>query len=240
MIESSASNFTEFPKMARLSRSCVVSEKIDGTNAQVMIAPLAAGPDPAHAIGTFDHEGEAHFIAAGSRKRWITPQSDNFGFAAWVAANLDELRTLGPGRHFGEWWGSGIQRGYGLEKGEKRWSLFNVIRWCLHDEEPGQIETADPRIEKWQERLPVCCGLAPVLFRGEFCTAQVQRCLDDLKAGGSVAAPGFCDPEGVVAFHIAGNVGFKATLGGDGHKGFKKTIEKDEVPKTFHQKMVGV
>ena len=36
---------------------------------------------------------------------------------------------------------------------------------------------------------------------------------------GSVAAPGFMNPEGVVAFHTAG-----------GHL-YKKTIEKDHLPK---------
>ncbi len=61
----------------------------------------------------------------GSRTRWITAQDDNHGFARWVEGNKQELLKLGAGRHFGEWWGSGIQRGYGLQKGEKRFSLFN-------------------------------------------------------------------------------------------------------------------
>ena len=29
--------FEEFPKVPRLSRGCVITEKIDGTNAQVMV-----------------------------------------------------------------------------------------------------------------------------------------------------------------------------------------------------------
>jgi len=29
--------FREFPKMARLSRECVITEKLDGTNGQVCI-----------------------------------------------------------------------------------------------------------------------------------------------------------------------------------------------------------
>lgn len=37
--------------------------------------------------------------------------------------------------------------------------------------------------------------------------------------GGSVAAPGFMKPEGIVIFHVQGNFGLK------------KTLEKDEVPK---------
>lgn len=187
--------------MARLSREVIITEKIDGTNAQILIT----------------EDGD---IFAGSRNRWITPQNDNFGFAVWVEAHKDELMQLGPGRHFGEWWGSGIQRGYGLPAGEKRLSLFNVIRWCLHGTEPGFIPTGDPRVVKTQDVLPPCVGLVPVLFRGTFRTEWVDRYLDVLARYGSRAAPGFMKPEGIVVFHTAANVGFK------------KTLEKDELPKS--------
>lgn len=185
------SEFAEFPKMARLSRLCIITEKIDGTNAQVCI-------------------GEDGSIRAGSRTRWITPEDDNYGFAKWVEKNADELRTLGPGRHFGEWWGSGIQRNYGQT--EKIFSLFNTSRWALHGTEPKQIHTADPRIVKTQDVLPSCCGLVPVLFEGMFSTYEVESALTGLRDFGSCAAPGFMRPEGVVVFHVAGNVGFKKTL----------------------------
>lgn len=175
-------DFQEFPKMPRLSREVVITEKIDGTNAQVFVS-------------------ESGTVLAGSRSRWITPADDNFGFARWVAEHEDELRDgLGPGRHFGEWWGSGIQRGYGLQKGEKRFSLFNTSRWT-------------------GER-PECCHVVPVLARGLFDTALVQAALLQLQLEGSFAAPGFMLPEGVVVFHIAGNCGFK------------KTILKDDEPKS--------
>jgi len=143
-------------------------------------------------------------IYAGSRSRWITPTEDNFGFAAWVSDNAEELATLGEGRHFGEWWGAGIQRGYGLPKGEKRFSLFNVSRWG--------------------EERPACCHVVPTLYRGPFSQPAVERCLDGLQCNGSEAAPGFMKPEGVVIFHTAANLGFK------------RTIEKDEVPKSLAEK----
>jgi hypothetical protein len=38
-----------------------------------------------------------------------------------------------------------------------------------------------------------------------------------------MAAEGFMDPEGIVVYHTAGNVGFK------------KTIENDDQPKSFIQ-----
>ena len=69
-------DFTEFPKMARLARDVIVTEKIDGTNAQVFICD----------DGT---------LLTGSRSRWITPADDNFGFAAWIEAHRDELLTWG-------------------------------------------------------------------------------------------------------------------------------------------------
>lgn len=187
--------------MARLSRTVIVTEKIDGTNAQIFI-------------------GEDGSIRAGSRTRWITPSDDNFGFAAWVEEHRDELLTLGLGRHFGEWWGRGINRGYGID--DRRLSLFNTQRWCLHGTEPRTIPTLDPRVTRTQEALPPCVGLVPVLMEGPFDTAEIEWHLNALRESGSAAAPGFKNPEGVVVFHTAGNVGFKKTLDRDG---FPKSLK---------------
>ena len=190
--------FRAFPKMPRLSRDIIITEKLDGTNAQVFV-------------------GEDGTVLAGSRTRWITPQDDNYGFARWVDEHRDELALLGPGHHFGEWWGQGINRNYGLK--ERRFSLFNVQRWALFGTEPKRYPTADPRIFKTQEILPECCGLVPVLYQGHFFMFEVDQALFILDKGGSKAAPGFMNPEGVVVYHTAGNLSFK------------KTIEKDEQPK---------
>ena len=222
--------FTEFPKMARFSRECIITEKIDGTNASVYIVRSTesnrASPHRAVAIAPTEDFGtsrEFYHIYAGSRTRWITPEDDNFGFAKWVQDNAVALIKLGEGRHFGEWWGSGIQRGYGLKNGEKRFSLFNTSRWHLQGETPKRIATADPRLEKLQEELPGCCSLVPVIAQGSFdrITFGVERSLNVLREHGSYAAPGFMKPEGVVVFHVAGNVSFK------------KTIDKDEFPKSI-------
>lgn len=164
--------FVPFPKIGRLSREVIVTEKIDGTNAVVQI-------------------GEDGSFLTGSRTRWITPQDDNFGFSAWAHAHKDELMLLGPGRHFGEWWGKGIQRNYGLT--EKRWSLFNVKRWT----------TIAP---------PDCCHVVPVLWRGDFDTASIRDVLETLSVDGSTASPGFMKPEGVVIFHTQLGVLFKKTF----------------------------
>jgi hypothetical protein len=191
--------FIEFSKIPRLSRDMIITEKIDGTNGCVFI-------------------GEDGEFLVGSRSRWITPETDNHGFAKWAYEHKDELMGLGNGRHFGEWWGSGIQRGYGLQKGEKRFSMFNVTRWCLFGTEPGIIPCGDPRIEKRQDVLPPCVGLVPVLYRGPFSTDAVNETLDVLARCGSMAVPGYMNPEGVVIYHVAGNLMFKKTVGSDGAK----------------------
>lgn len=172
--------FQAFPKLSRLFRDCTITEKLDGTNACVIVT-------------------EAGDVAAQSRNRLITPGNDNAGFATWVEANKADLLLLGPGHHFGEWWGAGIQRRYGLK--EKRFSLFNTERW-------GQDETR-----------PACCHVVPVLFQGPFSTNEVKHQLGRLEANGSVASPGFMEPEGLVVFHHAARALYKVTLGGDGHKG---------------------
>lgn len=124
------SNFVEFPKIARLSRDITITEKLDGTNAAVQIVNeelLSSNPDffPTYVESIVKIDKLA--IYAQSRTRLITPENDNYGFAKWVRANAEELAQLGEGVHFGEWWGNGIQRGYGLT--EKRFSLFNSGRW---------------------------------------------------------------------------------------------------------------
>jgi hypothetical protein len=52
-----------------------------------------------------------------------------------------------------------------------------------------------------------------------FSTQSIDASLDSLASTGSIAAPGFMQPEGIVIFHTAASVLFKKTLGGDGHKG---------------------
>lgn len=170
------SDFLEFPKMARFSREVVVTEKIDGTNAQIYIT-------------------EDGGFFTGSRTRWITPESDNYGFSRWAHEHKEELMKLGIGRHFGEWWGSGIQRTYGLKNGEKRFSLFNVT--------------------KWEKERPDCCSVVPILWRGNFDCFDVNAMMQQLKETGSIAQRGFMNPEGIVIFHTKAGIGFKKTFDKD-------------------------
>ena len=163
--------FKPFPKIPRLSREIIITEKIDGTNAQIYIT-------------------EDMQMFTGSRNRWITPMDDNYSFSAWALMNRDELLKLGPGQHFGEWYGSGIQHSYGLK--EKRFALFNASRWT-------------------NER-PVCCDVVPILYRGMFSETAINQALESLKAEGSRMVPGWMRPEGIIVFHVAANMGFKKTI----------------------------
>ena len=216
--------FKPFPKMARLSRECLITEKIDGTNASIFIGPTDH-KDP-HSIATlFNKDGSALGMWAGSRTRWITTADDNAGFANWAVANASELFKLGEGHHFGEWWGSGIQRGYGFKNGERFFSLFNAGRWVEHDKPTYAIEDPNPKAKpKFTEHAPACCKVVPILDRCLFDDTYddipvADEALRILKKYGSRAAPNYMNPEGVVVYHVAGNVGFK------------KTLEKDEMPK---------
>jgi hypothetical protein len=190
--------FTMFRKIPRLMREIVVTEKIDGTNAQLYITEEGA-------------------MWVGSRKRWITPAADNFGFAKWAYSHREELMQLGPGHHYGEWWGQGIQRKYGLS--EKRFSLFNTYRWCESD--PQRIEPRNPQDfePRYQQVVPECCNVVPVIYKGLWDHWAIVNALTELRSYGSKAAPGFMDPEGIVIYHDQGKLYFK------------QTIEGDEVPK---------
>lgn len=172
--------FVAFPKIPRLHKECVITEKIDGTNGIIHIT----------------NDGDM-FI--GSRNRWLSVESDNFGFHRWATENQDDLMNLGPGQHYGEWWGSGIQRGYNLPKGEKRFSLFNVNIWN-------------------DENIPACCNVVPTLYTGQFNTNVIDEQMNHLLEYGSVASPGFMNPEGVMIYIPSASHYFKAPFDKN-HKG---------------------
>lgn len=197
--------FQPFPKLTRLakySQHCVISEKIDGSNAQIVISECQQGDpnDPtvtAIVQGVLDGGFDAS-IRVGSRSRWITPGklTDNFGFAGWVKENAEELVKLGSGQHFGEWYGGKIQCGYGRE--EKRFALFNTDRWGTHN-----------------PNTPSCCDVVPVLYTGEFSEGIVDACMEDLADNGSQLVPGFMKPEGVVVYLRGPRVLLKKTFEND-------------------------
>jgi hypothetical protein len=181
--------FEAWPKTPRLfdAKGIVITEKLDGTNAGIIIT----------------EDGQ---VGAQSRKRLLPmgprgmddlswQKEDNYGFASWVREHRDGLvETLGPGRHMGEWWGAGIQRGYGLK--EKRFSLFNTEKWA-HLAEGSSV----PGL-----------GVVPVLHDGPWGLISIEAALLDLVVYGSKAVPGWTNPEGICVYHKAASRVFKVIL----------------------------
>lgn len=194
--------FRPFNKIPRLHGRCVVTEKLDGTNACVEFEKTAGGVFTMAACSrnrrlvTIEwHPDREQWPAV----EWQDGKGDNFGFGQWFLAHYLELRALGYGRHFGEWWGQGIGRTYGLE--EKRFSLFHA----------NPLKT-----------LPACVSVVPELEVLEaFSSSQIDMIMASLKVAGSQAAPGFMDPEGIVIFHERSGQLFKYTYDA-GPKGQKE------------------
>lgn len=177
-ITSIVPEFKSFSKIPRLYSHVIITEKIDGTNACV-------------------HVDGAGNVRSASRNRWITTDSDNYGFARWVEEHKLELASLGEGYHYGEWAGVGIQRGYVTNRRE-----FFLFRY--------------------REDLPSCCRLVPILYSGEFFDGVINIYEQELKMSGSQAFPGSTSrPEGMVIYHSQAKQLFKVVFENnpDKHKG---------------------
>lgn len=137
--------FQAWPKICRnILGDCVITEKMDGTNACVII------------------EG-GEIVGVQSRKRLITPEDDNYGFARYVHENKDIFLQLGDGRHFGEWVGIGIQKNP-HEFPEKRFYLFNTRRWGDHNKPPEGLY------------------VVPVLYHGPYSLQVIDDVMNELTA----------------------------------------------------------
>jgi hypothetical protein len=152
--------FIAYPKIERFKGLHVrITEKVHGTNALLAITT----------------DGELY---TGKRTGWCTPEVDNYGFASWAHANKEALVTLGTGMHYGEWYGPGINSGYGLK--EKRLALFNTVWFGKRPSLPDRVD------------------VVPILYDGPYYDGVVGEHMHHLKTNGSVIAPGFMRPEGVV------------------------------------------
>lgn len=202
----------KFSSIPRLYRDVVITEKIDGSNAAIIIEQNSPAPhDPQTKLVNSDNS--YYTIGAQSRTQILTPDNDMFGFATWVWSNARILvDTLGEGRHFGEYWGQGIHRSYHQQR---NWfSLFNTKRW--NKENTQHID-----------------GLlvVPVLYEGKYDDRVNYQALEELRLKGSVAAQQVDGrdldfrAEGIVGWHVSMNQYYKVTLNGDGHKGQGNPIE---------------
>lgn len=199
--------FQAWSKTPRLFRDIVITEKIDGTNSAVIIQPYEPGDIDGGLVCAVIHddEGAQWSVAAQSRKRIITPgkTTDNYGFAKFVQDNAEELfALLGEGRHFGEWWGHGIQGRYGDSMKDRRgFALFNTeryseVRTYLKDE-AGRDVLVEP---------------VPVLWRGQFSEWMIHQVAKEMLEFGSVAAPFAPNPEGIMIYHTQSGKAYKFTF----------------------------
>jgi hypothetical protein len=190
----------------------IITEKIDGTNAQLNIASTPyedffegglwsiAGeqdgwqylhhPQAGYVITDTDQN---MMIRIGSRNRWINPDaiagkgSDNFGFAHWAWTNITELSKLGVGRHYGEWYGRGVQKCYPSVT-TKAWALFEHQR---------HIGAYIAMKEGHETAFPSVCELVPLLFKGGYDTNIIELTMASLQETGSLLCNGDA-AEGVV------------------------------------------
>lgn len=157
---------TEFKAWPKISRDnpfkATITEKMNGTNACIII-----------------QDGE--IFGVQSRKRLITLENDNYGFAGWVERNKEDILKLEEGYHYGEWAGLGIQKNpHNLP--EKQFFLFNTFRW--NPDNPNR---------------PDCCKVVPVLFEGIMQPDTVESLLIKLQENAGPEET----PEGLVIYSHA-------------------------------------
>lgn len=184
--------FERFSKLTRLFRGIIVTEKIDGTNACIKFIP------------TFNSD-KPWTLVVQSRNRIIVPgkkENDNFGFATWAHANADRLfEHLGYGRHYGEWFGSGISSNrYNIDY--RGFVIFDSDLWAC---QPG-LDT--------RQIMPdgSFLGHTPVLYRGMNSESAVMAAATELRQNGSKMIPGCMRPEGIVIHHLPSKSSTKFTF----------------------------
>ena len=196
-------SYPSFPSIERIENLyCHITEKVDGTNGLIEI-----------------HESCCDGVKFGSRNRYITSEDDNNGFARFFENRIsmlfsstnyiEEENLIYPIQIYGEWFGKGIQRGYGLE--EKYFMPFSEYLATK------LIDAGVPNI-----KMPV------TLYSGKFSVGTLDGCMNKLKDEGSQVIPGYNRPEGVVVYFPKYNFRLKET--------FEGPKWKDAIPKTEHDK----
>lgn len=159
-------NDVEFKAWEKIPRenpfNVTITEKINGTNSCIIIK-------------------DDEIVGTQSRKRLLTLEADNYGFAKWTEENKEKLLSLGDGYHYGEWAGLGINKNpHNLP--DKELFLFNTFRW--NPDNPNR---------------PECCEVVPVLYQGILKEETIPSLLDDLKTN----AEKNTTPEGLVVYYHA-------------------------------------
>jgi len=176
--------YPSFPSIERIENiRCFINEKIDGTNGMIEITKDA--------------------LRFGSRNTYLSSKEDNHGFYKFCKEYITYpvsdiiIRRLYPNnpptypvRIYGEWFGKGIQRTYGLKA--RYFMPFNPYH-------------ADAL---------TYCGVPYIvypaeLYSGKFSVSQLELCMDDLKLRGSKVIEDYMNPEGVVIYFPKYNFSLK-------------------------------
>lgn len=153
--------FKAWPKIQRLKpHDIIITEKMDGTNACIIVE-------------------NSEVVGCQSRKRLLSLDEDNFGFANWVEKNKEELAKFGDGYHYGEWVGPGIQKNPHNLK-EKTFYSFNVFR----DD---------------KDSLPCGCKTVPILYKGVYDLDIIRDQLYNLK---TLSAEQGYKAEGIIIYNL--------------------------------------
>ena len=196
--------FKSWGKTPRLFRDIVITEKIDGTNSAVIIEEADPnGPMEPEEIAYVELDGKLYAVGAQSKNRLIFPgkTTDNYNFAQWVQENAEQLvRELGPGHHFGEWWGKGIGKRY-PNADYRVFSLFNTAK---HRDAFFRTEELNG--------TPVTVEAVPILFEGPFSEEAIHLVAKELLKNGSIADPFSPNPEGVCVYHTQSGQVYKFTF----------------------------
>ena len=163
--------------------------KLHGTNAGVTVLPT----------------GE---VFAQSRSRIITPADDNVGFASWVKSQDEEWPNLRmretPITFFGEWCGSGIQKGVAISEIDRKVFVVFAIQYCeTMIVEPEWIEEImAPVLRNTDDIFVLPWADAPVLDV-DFTDSDTLRAAA-AQASATVEAVEKCDPWVKSVFNVEG------------------------------------
>lgn len=214
-------SYPSFSSIERLENIyCVISEKIDGTNGLIQIDYK------------YDWNGQRyddHLVQFGSRNRYITTTDDNAGFANYFTPHIASICTLAeslinygdndnpkqdwPIYIYGEWFGKGIQRGYGLD--EKYFMPFSSF-YAEH-----MIKAGIPNIM-----------MPNIMYTGKFSLEVVDNCMNRLTSGGfHTLITNYDYPEGVVIYFPKYNFRLKQTFEGSKWERNITKPEHDKKPK---------
>lgn len=202
-----AIEFQKWPKTPRLFRDIVITEKVDGTNSAIIFEDVTTEDvDNIPSTELIERGAYLYHVGTQSRNRLIYPgkTTDHHGFAAFVQANKEELfDLLGVGRHYGEWWGQGIQGRYNTQI--RGFALFNT-------EKHGDVHHwfKDPTNP---DRQVLVEGM-PVLYKGPFSEQKIRETMAELDKHGSLVSP-FDKAEGIVVFHTQSRKVYKVTFDGN-------------------------